>query len=42
MKRLHNVVAAPVAIVALLVIAPSQAQEKKQARRLKYRKRTVR
>ncbi len=30
MKRLRNVVAAPVAIVALLVTAPSQALEKKQ------------
>ena len=31
MKRLRNVVAAPVAIVALLVTAPSQALEKKQS-----------
>jgi uncharacterized protein len=30
MKRLRNVVAAPVAIVALLIAAPSQALEKKQ------------
>ena len=31
MKRLHSVVAVAIAIVALLVAAPSQAQEKKQS-----------
>ena len=31
MKRLHSVVAVAIAIVALLIAAPSQAQEKKQS-----------
>ena len=30
MKRIHNVVAAAIAVAALLIIAPSQALEKKQ------------